>query len=167
MGGTAGIQGRGHTCDSYPSFRLPSLPNAPKLLQKLFLRFTATNHSKPHPPCLLGQHSSTQRHKASQTSSGERERGAQRAQASSGKWRNHWCATGEAQYSTAQYSTEQSVQHSHLIFFGMVTLTLKKWSPRIAQLPSFGTPFFGITSVSPGWLPAGTRSSAGPSTVVT
>lgn len=58
-------------------------------------------------------------------------------------------------------------EYTYLIRFGMVTLTVNKWSPRIEGLFSFGAPFFARTSTSPGWVPGGTCSSEIPSTVFT
>lgn len=55
----------------------------------------------------------------------------------------------------------------YLTRFGIVTLTVNKWSPRIDGLFSFGAPFFARTSTSPGWVPAGICSSVIPSTVFT
>jgi hypothetical protein len=55
----------------------------------------------------------------------------------------------------------------YLIRFGIVTLTVNKWSPRIDGLFSFGEPFFARTSTSPGWVPGGICSSVIPSTVCT
>ena len=56
---------------------------------------------------------------------------------------------------------------AHLMRFGIVTLTVNKWSPRIVGLFSFGAPFFAKTSTSPGWVPDGICSSVTPSTVFT
>lgn len=55
----------------------------------------------------------------------------------------------------------------YLIRFGIVTLTVNKWSPRIDGLFSFGTPFLARTRTSPGWVPEGICSSEVPSTVFT
>lgn len=55
----------------------------------------------------------------------------------------------------------------YLILFGIVTLTVNKWSPRIDGLFNFGTPFLARTRTSPGWVPAGICSSEMPSTVFT
>lgn len=41
-------------------------------------------------------------------------------------------------------------EYTYLIRFGMVTLTVYKWSPRIEGLFSFGAPFFARTSTSAG-----------------
>lgn len=55
----------------------------------------------------------------------------------------------------------------YLIRFGIVTLTVNKWSPRIDGLFNFGTPFLARTRTSPGWVPLGICSSEVPSTVLT
>lgn len=56
---------------------------------------------------------------------------------------------------------------AHLMRFGMLTLIVNKWSPRIDGLFSFGAPFLAKTSTSPGWVPGGIWRSVIPSTVLT
>jgi len=62
---------------------------------------------------------------------------------------------------------EQYIKTHYLIRFGIVTLTVNKWSPRIDGLFNFGTPFLARTRTSPGWVPGGICSSEMPSTVFT
>lgn len=62
---------------------------------------------------------------------------------------------------------EKSWLVTHLIRFGIVTLIVNKWSPRIDGLFNLGTPRLARTTRSPGWVPGGIWSSVVPSTVFT
>lgn len=56
---------------------------------------------------------------------------------------------------------------AYLIRFGIETLTVNRWSPRIEGLFSFGAPLLASTRTSPGWVPGGICRSEIPSTVFT
>lgn len=55
----------------------------------------------------------------------------------------------------------------YLMRFGMETLIVNTWSPRIDGLFNFGTPLLDNTSTSPGCVPGGICNSVLPSTVCT
>lgn len=46
--------------------------------------------------------------------------------------------------------TKIIAEKHYLIRFGIVTLMVNKWSPRIDGLFNLGTPFFARTTTSPG-----------------